>query len=277
MRDVILEARDISYHYPCGKEALSGLHVAIPRGRKLAVLGGNGSGKTTLFLCLNGILRPQTGTVLLDGAPVSYARQSLGEWRRRVGLVLQDPDDQVVAGTVIQDVAFGPLNLGLSQADARARAREAMAALGIEQFDERPTHELSHGERKMVAITGVLAMHPDVIILDEPLAGLDPVGAAQVCAALDDIHRGGATVVISTHDMDFAYEWADEAVILAKGKTCRQQPIADIFADEALIRQARLRPPLLLEVTRRLQGKGLWREDGTPIRSQAQLIDKLSR
>jgi cobalt/nickel transport system ATP-binding protein len=277
MNDIILEARDISYRYPCGKNALTGLSVAIPRGKKVAVLGANGSGKTTLFLCLNGTIRPQSGRVLLDGNKADYARRELSAWRRRVGLVFQDPEDQVVAGTVIQDVAFGPLNLGFSHHDARQRAQETMEALGIERFADRPTHELSHGERKLVAIAGVLAMQPEVIILDEPMAGLDPAGTAHVSAVLEGIHRRGTTLVVSTHDMDLAYEWADEAVVLQNGRTSRQRPIHDIFKDDAAIQEARLRPPLLLEITQRLREKGLLADDGRPIRSRQQLFEELSK
>lgn len=275
MSEIMLEAREIAYRYPCGKRALDGLTVAIPRGRKVAVLGANGSGKTTLFLCLNGTLRPRSGTVLLDGTPVSYGRAALGEWRRRVGLVFQDPEDQVVAGTVIQDVAFGPLNLGLSHAAARQRAVDTMGTLGIERFADRPTHELSHGERKLVAIAGVLAMQPEVIILDEPMAGLDPAGSAHVGEVLEHIHQRGTTLVISTHDMDLAYEWADEAVILQNGRTSRQQPVHEVFADADALRAARLRPPLLLDITRHLQANGLLRDTGQPVRSRQDLVERL--
>lgn len=277
MSDIILEARSISYAYPCGKGALSGLSATISRGRKLAVLGANGSGKTTLFLCLNGILRPTAGAVFLDGEPARYSRAALREWRRRVGLVLQDPEDQVVAGVVIQDVAFGPLNLGFSHDDARQRALVTMQALGIESFGDRATHELSHGERKLVAIAGVLAMKPDVLILDEPMAGLDPVGVEQVVAALESVHRSGATLVITTHDMEFAYEWADEVAILSEGQTCCQGPVSGIFDDDDLIRRARLSPPLLLEITRRLQRNGMLHDDGVPVRSRQQLFERLGR
>ena len=277
MGDLIIEAKGLCYRYPCGKKALMGLDLRVERRRKLAVLGANGSGKTTLFLCLNGILRPQSGGLALQGRPVSYARRDLLEWRRSVGLVFQEPDDQVVAGTVLQDVAFGPLNLGLSHQEARERVGEALQALKIDHFRDRPTHELSHGERKLVAIAGVLAMRPDVVVLDEPTAGIDPEGAQQVLRVLETLHDQGTTLVISTHDMDMAYEWADDAVILSEGQTCRQGPVGEIFADDAALRRARLRPPWLLEITRRLQARGIVENDAGPIRSRRQLLEKLAR
>ena len=277
MGDLIIEARGLRYSYPCGKNALTGLDLRVERHRKLAVLGANGSGKTTLFLCLIGILRPQSGELALQGRPVSYGRRDLFEWRRRVGMVFQEPDDQVVAGTVLQDIAFGPLNLGLSHQEARARAEEVLESLAIAHFRDRPTHELSHGERKLVAIAGVLAMRPEVVILDEPTAGIDPEGVRQVHRVLETIHERGATLVISTHDMDMAYEWADEAVILAGGRTCRQGPVSDLFADENALKEARLRPPWLLEMARCLKAKGVLSRDGEPVRSRRQLLEMLAQ
>jgi len=277
MDDLVLESKGLCYRYPCGKAALTGLDLRVMRGRKLAVLGANGSGKTTLFLCLNGILRPQSGALALRGRPVSYARRDLLEWRRRVGVVFQEADDQVVAGTVMQDVAFGPLNLGLSHQEARARAAEVLQALKIEHFRDRPTHELSHGERKLVAIAGVLAMRPEVVILDEPTSGIDPEGAQQVLRVLETVHDQGATLAISTHDMDMAYEWADDAVILSEGRTCRQGPVREVFADAAALKQARLRPPWLLEIARGMRAGGILKDDAPTIRSRRQLLEMLSR
>ncbi|MBM4144419.1 MAG: ATP-binding cassette domain-containing protein [Lentisphaerae bacterium] len=276
MGDYIIEAKGICYRYPCGKDALMGLDLRVERGSKLAVLGANGSGKTTLFLCLNGILRPQSGALCVQGRPVSYARRDLLEWRRRVGMVFQEPDDQVVAGTVMQDIAFGPLNLGLSHEEARMRATDVLHSLQIEHFRDRPTHELSHGERKLVAIAGVLAMRPELVILDEPTAGVDPAGAEQVLEVLETIHRQGTTLVISTHDMDMAYEWADGAAILVGGQTWCQGPVTDVFADRAALRGARLQSPWLLEVARGLQAKGIVTDGAQTIRSRGRLLEMLA-
>ena len=271
MPDCILEACDLHYRYPCGKVALNGMNLRVSAGQKLAVLGANGSGKTTLFLCLNGTYKPTAGQLLLNGKPAGYSRTDLLAWRKQVGLVFQDPDDQIVGGTVIQDIAFGPLNLGYSPSDARRIARETMEQIGIPEFAERPAHELSHGERKIVAMAGILAMKPSLVILDEPTAGLDPSWTERVIDLLNAIHQNGTTVVLSTHNMDFAYEWADEAVVLVQGAARCHGPVSEILAQDEAIRDAKLSTPLLLQVTRQF---GLT-DTGTPIRSRRQLLNRL--
>jgi cobalt/nickel transport system ATP-binding protein len=272
MSDCILEARDLHYRYPCGKVALSGMTLRIEAGRKLAVLGANGSGKTTLFLCLNGTYQPTAGTVLLNGKPAGYSRADLLAWRKQVGLVFQDPDDQIVGGTVIQDIAFGPLNLGDSPGEARRLALATMERIGIADFAERPAHELSHGERKIVAMAGILVMKPKLIILDEPTAGLDPCRTERVIDLLNEIHQNGTTVVLSTHNMDFAYEWADEATILSQGATLCHGSSGDVFSNDDHLRAARLHPPLLLLMSRQLSALG----GGEPVRSRRAWWNNLS-
>jgi cobalt/nickel transport system ATP-binding protein len=272
MPDCILEARDLHYSYPCGKVALSGMNLRIEAGRKLAVLGANGSGKTTLFLCLNGTYQPTAGTVLLNGQPAGYSRADLLAWRKQVGLVFQDPDDQIVGGTVIQDIAFGPLNLGNAPVEARRLALTTMERIGIADFAERPAHELSHGERKIVAMAGILVMRPKLVILDEPTAGLDPCWTERVIDLLNEIHQDGTTVVLSTHNMDFAYEWADEAVILSQGVTLCHGSSGDVFSQDDHLRAARLHPPLLLLISRQHRATGV----GEPVRSRRAWLNNLS-
>lgn len=268
MPDCILEARNLHYRYPCGKVALSGMNLRVTAGRKLAVLGANGSGKTTLFLCLNGTFKPAQGALLLNGKPMGYSRTELLAWRKQVGLVFQDPDDQIVGGTVIQDIAFGPLNLGNPAEEARRIALETMERIGITGFAERPAHELSHGERKIVAMAGILAMKPSLVVLDEPTAGLDPSWTERVIDLLNAIHQNGTTVVLSTHNMDFAYEWADEAAVLTQGTARCHGPVDEILAQDEVIREAKLSPPLLLLAARQLGLDGA----GAPIRSRRQLM-----
>lgn len=243
-----LTARDVDYVYPGGVTALRGLNLEIRAGRKLAILGPNGSGKTTLLLLLNGTYRPMRGEIRLDGQPAGYDRRFLNGWRRRVGLVLQEPDDQLFAATVEQDVSFGPLNLGLSADEAALRVREALAALRIVQLADRPTHALSFGQKKRVAIAGVLAMRPELLVLDEPTAGLDPYGVTHLLGALQPLHAAGTTLVFSTHDVDLAYAWADEVALFHEGGVLRQGEATAVLSDRDLLRQARLHPPLLLEI-----------------------------
>lgn len=267
----ILAARGIDYSYPGGIQALHHLDLTITRGRKLAILGANGCGKTTLLLHLNGTLQPRRGEVLLDGQPVGYGRAFLNAWRRRVGLVLQEPDDQLFSASVYQDISFGPSNLGLSEPDIRARIGEALEALQIRPLAERATHMLSFGQKKRVAIAGILAMRPEALILDEPTAGLDPQGAVQLLAVLERLRQAGTTLVFSTHDVDLAYSWADEVAVLDEGVVLRQGAAVDVLSDRALLIGARLKTPWLLEVAQALCNDG-WPAGGPP-RSREALLE----
>ena len=240
MAEVILAAEGLGYRYPGGVAALDDLTLTVRRGARLALLGANGSGKSTLFLHLNGTLRPQTGRIRLDGAPAAYDRRALKQWRSRVGLVLQDPDDQLFAATVWEDVSFGPLNLGLPEDEVRRRLATTLDALGISALAGRPTHMLSFGQKRRVALAGLLALGPDVLLLDEPMAGLDPESAAQLRIILDRLSAAGTTLVLSTHDVDFAHDWADEAAILQAGAVLAQGSADSLLTDRALMTEARL-------------------------------------
>ena len=248
----LLAARGLEYVYPGGVVALRGLDLHIERGQKLAILGPNGSGKTTLLLHLNGTCQPTRGDIRLDGQPARYDHRALNQWRRRVGLVLQEPDDQLFAATVGQDVSFGPLNLGLSAAETAERVGEALAALHIAHLADRATHTLSFGQKKRAAIAGVLAMRPEVLVLDEPTAGLDPHGVAHLLGALQQLHEAGATLVFSTHDVELAYAWADQVALFHDGMVLCQGETVAVLGNREVLRQARLRPPLLLEVAEAL-------------------------
>jgi cobalt/nickel transport system ATP-binding protein len=236
----ILEVRELCYRYPGGIAALDGLSLSVARGARLAVLGANGSGKTTLFLHLNGTLTPAAGQIELDGQTPGRDRRGLLAWRSRVGLVLQDPDDQLFAATVAQDVSFGPLNLGLAEAEVRARVEEALAALGIAGLADRPTHMLSHGQKRRAAIAGILAMRPELLLLDEPTAGLDPRGAGQLLAVLARLNAAGTTLIFSTHDLALARAFATEAAILERGRCLGQGPA--LLEDHDLLERSGLTP-----------------------------------
>ncbi|BCR81368.1 energy-coupling factor ABC transporter ATP-binding protein [Arachnia rubra] len=231
-----------------GREVLRGLDLTVPAGSRVALLGANGSGKTTLLRTLAGAHRPSAGQVLLDGEPVRFDRAGLREHRRRVQLVLQDPDDQLFSADVRQDVSFGPLNLGLSEEQAAEATDAAIAAMGIEHLADRPTHQLSYGERKRAVIAGALAMNVDVLLLDEPTAGLDPAGVEALLQTLVQINERGTTLVFSTHEVDNALAFATHAAVMTEGKL-RQGGLVELLSDAELLAAARLRQPILLQLS----------------------------
>ncbi|MFF9864873.1 energy-coupling factor ABC transporter ATP-binding protein [Streptomyces sp. NPDC013953] len=255
-RDAVVELVGAGYAYEDGPAVLSGVDFAVPEGRAIALLGRNGSGKTTMLRLLSGGLRCGSGRLRLHGEDVAYDRAGLTRLRTTVQLVVQDPDDQLFAASVAQDVSFGPMNLGLSEDEVRARVDEALDALDITALADRPTHLLSYGQRKRAAIAGAVAMRPRVLILDEPTAGLDPHGQERLLEVLDRLRASGATVVMATHDVDLALRWADDAAVLTPDGL-RTGPVGELLADGALLDAARLRRPWGMAVTHVLRDHGL--------------------
>lgn len=215
----LLALEQVQYRYP-GRDtlALDGVSVAFERGQRVALIGRNGSGKSTLMLHCNGILRPQRGVVRLDGQTVKYDRSGLLRLRHQVGLVLQNPDEQLFSASVRQDISFGPLNLGLDAAAARQKVDEAAALCQITHLLDRPTHGLSGGEKARVALAGVLAMDPQLLIADEITGELDPWMQVQVFAIFDRLRQQGKTVVLATHDLTIARTWADIVIFMREGR-----------------------------------------------------------
>ena len=237
----VLEAQGLRFGYDPAHPVLDGADLALPAGRRIAVLGPNGGGKTTLFRLLAGSLVPQAGRVLLDGEPVGPRRRGLTALRRAVQLVLQDPDDQLFSATVAQDVSFGPVNLGLDDAAVRDRVDGALRALGVAELADRAVHRLSFGQRKRVAIAGAVAMAPRLLVLDEPTAGLDPSGVEALLETLAALHATGTTPVLSTHDVDLAHRWADEVAVVAGGRVVTG-PAAEVLGDAELLTASGLTP-----------------------------------
>jgi len=244
--DALLELRSVVHRYrgsasaatvapDTRSAALDGATLSVLPGRRLAVLGGNGAGKSTLLLHLNGTLQPHEGEVLWEGMPVDRSRAGVARLRERVGIVFQDPDDQLFAGTVAQDVSFGPLNMGLERAEVEERVAGALAATGLEGLADLPPHMLSNGQRRRAAIAGVLAMRPRVLVLDEPTAGLDPRGVDELLDELDACLGPDRAVVFATHDVELARRWADDAAILREGRVVAQGSAADLLADRGLL------------------------------------------
>ncbi|WP_328353128.1 ATP-binding cassette domain-containing protein [Streptomyces sp. NBC_00445] len=271
MSDAALVAlRGASFAYEDGPDVLEGLDFEVREGRALALLGRNGTGKTTLMRLLSGGLRPHSGELTLDGKRVSYDRKGLTRLRTTVQLVVQDPDDQLFAASVAQDVSFGPLNLGLPDPDVRARVDEALAALDIAALADRPTHLLSYGQRKRTAIAGAIAMRPRVLILDEPTAGLDPDGQERLLATLGALRTGGTTVVMATHDVDLALRWADDTALLTPSGV-HTGPAAEILARTDLLQQAGLRLPWGVAAAQVLCAHGLLATTATGPRTPEEL------
>ncbi|AEF96365.1 ATP-binding cassette domain-containing protein [Methanotorris igneus] len=251
----IIETRDLHFQYPDGTKALNGINFMAKKGEMIALLGPNGAGKSTLFLHFNGILKPTKGEVLIKGKPIKYNSKDLIEVRKTVGIVFQNPDDQLFAPTVKQDVAFGPLNLGLSEDEVERRVKEALKAVGMEGFGDKPPHHLSGGQKKRVAIAGILAMEPEVIVLDEPTAGLDPLGASQIMKLLYDLNRKGMTIIISTHDVDLVPIYADKVYVMSKGQIIKGGTPKEVFEDVETIRKANLRLPRVAHLVEILRDK----------------------
>jgi cobalt/nickel transport system ATP-binding protein len=251
-----LSADAVSVSYIGTGPALDHASLDVLPAQRLALLGANGSGKTTLLRCLAGSLPPDSGHVRLDDVALSYSRSGLRRHRQEVQLVLQDPDDQLFSADVFQDVSFGPVNLGLDDAEVRARVDEALELLGIEHLRRRPIHQLSYGERKRVATAGAVAMRPCVLLLDEPTAGLDPAAVEELRSALHRLEEHETTVVLSTHDVSFALGWADRVAVVVDRGVIQGDPV-DLLSDAALLAAARLRMPWSLELSLRLAADGL--------------------
>jgi cobalt/nickel transport system ATP-binding protein len=241
----ILEARDLAYAYETGEAALKGVTVGIEKGKKTVVLGPNGSGKSTLFLHMNGVLRPKKGFVLYDGELLKYDNTSLASLRQKVSLVFQNPDDQIFAATVEEDAAFGPLNLRLPRETVEKRVDEALRAVDMQAYRGRPTQQLSFGQRKRVALAGALAMDPEVLLMDEPTAGLDVQMVREMLELSDELNHLGRTLVISTHDVDLAYEWADQVILMYEGGILFSGSVDELFGQEELLHKARLARPVI--------------------------------
>jgi cobalt/nickel transport system ATP-binding protein len=234
----VLTVRGLAYAYPDGRQALFGVNLNIARGERVALLGPNGAGKTTLALHLNGILTPGAGSVSVGGLAVTKA--NLAEVRRRVGIVFQDPDDQLFLPTVGQDVAFGPANLGLSGEPLQARVEEALAAVGLDDVADRVPHHLSFGQRRRIAVATVLAMRPEILVLDEPTSNLDPASRRELAEVLTSI---GVTVLMVTHDLPYALQLCERSVILSEGVIVADGPTRELLADAELLAAHRLELP----------------------------------
>ena len=238
----IVEAKDLQFTYPDNTHALLGISFRIRHGESVAIVGANGAGKSTLLLHLNGYLTPTSGQVRIGDFPLT--RETLHEVRRTVGMVFQDPDDQLFMSTVYDDVAFGPLNLGLPLDEVRVRVEKALETVGLLDLQERPPHRLSSGQKRGVAIATVLSMSPDILVMDEPSTGLDPRARRNLIALLKTFRH---SKIIATHDLDMVLDICERTIIIHEGRVVADGPTAEIFADEKLLAACHLEKPLKLQ------------------------------
>ena len=248
----IVAVEDLRFSYPDSTPALKGVSFTIHHGESVAIVGANGAGKSTLLLHLNGYLTPKEGKVRVGDFLLTP--DTVREVRRTVGMVFQDPDDQLFMATVADDVAFGPLNLGLTPEEVEKRVEDALATVGVSDLADRPPHRLSTGQKRRVAIASVLSMSPDILVMDEPTAGLDPRARRQLIELLATFTH---TKIIATHDLDMVIDLCERTIVMHAGEIRADGPTAGIFANEELLRQCRLELPL------RMQGCPVCSQGGT--------------
>ena len=261
----MLEVKNIKYSYNADYQALKGVSLKVEKGEMVALLGKNGAGKSTLFLHLNGIYEPDEGQVLIDGEELKYDKKSLLKFRQKVGIVFQNPDDQIFAPTVEEDVAFGPLNLGLPMDEVQDRVEEALARVGMNGFEKKAPHHLSGGQKKRVAIAGILAMKPEIMVLDEPTAGLDPQGVTNLTKLLRELNDEGITIIISTHEVDLVPNYAKRVFVLVDGLLIAEGSPKEIFAQPDILKQANLKVPIVTELFQKLEAEGFDMENDYPL------------
>ena len=257
MEQIHLETKDLSYTYHDGTQALKKVNIKIKKGEKIAIMGPNGAGKSTLFSHFNGLNEPTSGHVEIDGEKIVFERDELLKVRQKVGIVFQDPNDQLFAPTVKEDVAFGPMNLGLDYDEVERRIKESLEMVGMSGFEDKTPHHLSGGQQKRVAIAGIIAMRPEIMILDEPTAGLDPEGVDKVLNILNNLNKEGMSIVISSHDIEMVNQFADKIFVLYNGTIIAEGDKHQIFSDKELLKKAHLKAPVTTEILYKLKENGL--------------------
>jgi cobalt/nickel transport system ATP-binding protein len=250
----ILSLQSVFYTYPDGTKALNGISLDIRRQSKTVFIGGNGAGKSSLFKLLTGILQPQSGSYKLIGETIIWNKQSIKLLRNKIGIVFQDPDAQLFAPSVAEELAFGLINMGLSHSQVQLRINETLEKLQISNLANRPPHLLSFGQKKKVIIAAIMAMDPDVYIFDEPMAGLDPAYCQWLMELLNELHRHGKTVIISTHDVDFAWQWAQQIIVMKNGEVIGNNLTDNVLTNKHLMQTCGLKRPMLVDIAEHLAG-----------------------
>ncbi|MBD2608812.1 ABC transporter ATP-binding protein [Scytonema hofmannii FACHB-248] len=249
MQQYLLEFEQVHYTYPSAQEpALNNLTLQIPANKRCALIGQNGCGKTTLFLLANGLYKPRKGHVKWQGEALKYDRKYLLQLRQKVGLIFQDPEQQLVASTVEEDISYGLCNLGLPDTEIKQRVEQALDEFGLTTLAERPVHHLSLGQKKRVSIADVMVLRPQLLLLDEPTAYLDRLHTRNLMATLKKIHASGTTILMATHDLDLVYRWADWIFVMDKGQLVLQGKPEDVFKQRQIMEDLQLGVPLIYEI-----------------------------
>lgn len=269
----LLQVKNLCFSYD-EKPVLQQINVTICRGERIAVMGSNGAGKSTFFLNLNGVLQPDSGELLLEGKTLK--KKDFKELHRRVGFVFQDADSQIIASNVKAEISFGPMNLGLSKEEVRNRVAAAIEYMGLSRLADRAPQYLSGGEKKRVSIADILAMETEVLIFDEPMAALDPVNTQNVESILKRLHEDGKTLLIATHDVDFAYRYADRILVFSEGGIIADGTPQEVFHRKEILERAHLKAPAVMTVWEALEQKGFVKKGtGYPVTAE-ELVEKLS-
>lgn len=273
----IIETKEVHFNYPDGTKVLEGINFSVNKGEFIGILGANGSGKTTLLKMLNGLLKPTRGDVYLEEENLKTMDKN--KIFTKACTVFQEPDDQLFSPTVLEDIAFGPTNMGFSEGEVKRRCSEALHSVEMSEFQDKPIHNLSYGQKKRICLAGVLAMRPEVIFLDEPTACLDPMGVSVIMHLLKKLNNEGLTMVMSTHCVDLAPLFLDRLIILNKGRIIKEGPPEEVFSEPEVIRFAKLRLPQIGHLFEILKKKDKLEIDNLPLtigEARQQIVDLCS-
>jgi cobalt/nickel transport system ATP-binding protein len=250
----ILEFDNVFYRYSCSPQAaIQGLSLNVPTGKRCGLIGQNGCGKTTFFLLANGLYQPQQGIIRWQGKPFRYDRPSITQLRQQIGIVFQNPEHQLVASTVEEDISYGLHNLGLPEVEIAGRVQQAIAHFDLEELAHQPIHNLSLGQKKRVSIADVMVLVPNLLLLDEPTAYLDPYHTRELIGQLQQIHAAGTTILLASHDLDFIYRWADWVFVMARGQLILEGTPETVFARRDILEKLQLGVPLAIELVEQIQ------------------------
>jgi len=252
MSENLINIKNVSFAYPNGDEALRSINLEIPKGKKIALLGGNGAGKSTLMLLLNGILKPTSGSLHYENENYKYSKKALRKLRSNIGLLFPESDYQLIAPTVYEEISFGLLNQFSEETIVREKVEKAIEDFSLQEIINKAPHQLSTGQKKRVCLASILAMEPELIVCDEPSSNLDPVYSKKIFNYLVELNKLGKSILISTHDVNHAYSWADYVVIMNKGKILAYGNPQDIFKEKELLDKANLNQPIIIDLMQSL-------------------------